>query len=96
MQFIKGKHDGLLHITEDTEITGMVTGKVTVAEGANLLLRGNLTADLEVFGSAEIVGTVVGTVFNSGKLVVSGTVGSVVDSHTGVTKILSSGVVRDS
>lgn len=95
MQFIKGKHNGNLLLTDDTEITGMVTGKVTVEKGVRLLLRGTLASDLEVFGTAEVVGTVVGTVFNSGQLVVAGTVGAIVEEHGSKTKVLQAGTVRD-
>ncbi len=74
---------------------GLVTGKITVEEGARLLLRGRASGDMEVFGTAEVVGIVMGTVFNHGELIVSGTVGAIVEEYSGVTKILESGTVRD-
>lgn len=95
MQFIKDKHEGNLRIDDDTEITGMVTGKVTVEEGCRLVLRGHAMSDVEVFGAAEIVGVVAGTVYNHGEVTIVGEVGALVEEHTGVTKVLDSGVIRD-
>lgn len=80
MAVITGKHDGDLRVEPSPDgpvvIAGLVVGNVTVPEGAQLILGGQVTKDLWVLpgGSAEVRGQVVGRLLVAGTAEVFGTV----------------------
>jgi cytoskeletal protein CcmA (bactofilin family) len=99
MEKFSGHHEGDFTLTGDLEISGLVSGTVTVPAGHYLLLGGMITGDLIVknSGRATVHGTVVGTVLNEGAIVeVFGMVGRVMDVGPDATRIDAAAMVRNS
>ena len=99
MDNFRGHHESDLQLTKDIEISGMVSGTVTVPPGVYLLLSGMITGDLIVQNAARAVvrGMVIGVVLNQGADVeIFGTVGSVRDLGAKKTTIAAHAVIRNS
>ena len=82
MKHLRDHHQGDLTLTDDLEISGLVSGTVTVPPGRYLLLHGTITRHLVVQKTARatIHGTVGGAVLNQdGDVEIFGTVGSIRD-----------------
>ena len=83
MQHFRDHHQGDLTLTDDLEITGLVSGTVTVPPGGYLLLHGMITGDLVVQKTARAIihGIVSGAVLNhDGDVEIYGMVGGIRDS----------------
>jgi hypothetical protein len=97
VKIIEGQITKPHRVSEDTLLRGMITEKVTVAEGVRLEIRGMITADLEVGPSATVLiyGMVNGTVRNlGGHVVIEGWVDEVVEGLGGKTEVKGEGMVR--
>jgi hypothetical protein len=82
MKLFNGHHRADFTVTEDVEITGLITGSVIVPPGKLLVLRGMVTGDVVVQKGAQatIYGMISGTLTNQGGIVrVAGQVNSIAD-----------------
>lgn len=98
MKIINREIDGDTVITQDTNITNTVVGKVTVSESTLLHLDGEIDGNLILSNdsTAYIHGTVNGNVNNIGGFVeVFGTVNGKVICESGVCLVGSKGTVTE-
>ena len=97
MKVIKERVSGDVMVLEDTLLQGIVTGKVCVARGANLMHHGMIVGPvtLEPGAEASIFGFVKGDVVNKGgDLRVYGTVNGAVKTEAGSTRIDKDAFIR--
>lgn len=95
---IQGKTEADVIISEDSEITGMIIGIVTVAEGIKLIQRGMVIGDLVLKKASTVYmyGMVNGDLYNDGGyLEVFGMVNGRVIRRGGQTLIDPDAKVRD-
>ncbi len=99
MQHFREYHHGDLTLSDDLEISSLVSGTVTVPSGRRLLLRGVIAGDLivEQEAHATIHGTVNGVVLNhGGDVEIFGTVDWVRDFGERKTFVDARAVIRKS
>ncbi|MCH9052169.1 MAG: hypothetical protein IIA72_13995 [Proteobacteria bacterium] len=99
MQHFRDHHQGDLTLTDDLEISGLVSGTVTVTPGRYLLLHGMITDDLVVQKTARatIHGTVGGAVLNhDGDVEIFGMVGSIQDFGVRKASVDAHAVIKGS
>jgi hypothetical protein len=97
MERFNGTIEGVYRVRADLDMSGMITGPVTVDPGVTLILHGMICADLfvEKGAKAEIYGTVDGCIWNrGGEVVVYGTVDNAVTDPGSVTIIDPEAVVK--
>ncbi|PZQ62941.1 MAG: hypothetical protein DI544_01765 [Sphingomonas taxi] len=68
MIHVSGIHDGALRLTSDAEVSGIVSGDVTVAAGCRVVISGMVEGDVRAAPGArvEVSGMVHGTVYGDG------------------------------
>ena len=99
MQHFREHHHGDLTLNDDLEISGLVSGTVTVPSGRHLLLNGMIAGDLIVEQDTRVTihGMVIGMVFNhGGDVEIFGMVDGVTDSSDRKTFIDARAVIRSS
>jgi len=97
MKTIKERVSGDVMIEEDTQIQGIVSGKVYVGPGANLLHQGMILGALTLDRDSEVnlFGFVKGDVVNKGGVLnVFGTVNGTVRTEGGKTKIAKDAFIK--
>lgn len=79
-QIINGTHEGSLRVNDETRVSGLVTGSVTVEAGGFAHVAGTVAGTLSVLegGEADVTG-VVGRISASGRVTVA--VGAIVDGR---------------
>jgi hypothetical protein len=98
MRTITERIRGETIIREETQIQGIVNGRVYVDRGGNLLHQGMIigTVTVEKGSEANIFGFVKGDVINNGgKLTVFGTVNGTVRTESGTTKIDKDAFIKE-
>lgn len=98
MRLIQDKIEGDVTITEDTELTGMVVGAVTITKNFKLIQRGMVVGNvvLRTGASASVHGMVNGDIINDGGLLeVFGMVNGKVNRLGGKTFIDPNAKIRD-
>ena len=82
MRKLQGKIEGPFSVEEDSTLHGMITVGAVVRKGVMFHVHGMITGDLTVESGAEAIvrGTVNGTIWNSGQVVVYGTIDALVDN----------------
>ena len=99
MQQFSEHHHGDLTLSNDLEISGLISGTVTVPSGRHLLLHGMIAGDLIVEQDAHVTihGTVNGVVLNhGGDVEIFGTVDEVRDVSERKTFVDARAVIRGS
>jgi cytoskeletal protein CcmA (bactofilin family) len=97
MRVIKERVSGDVMIQEDTQIQGIVSGKVYVGPGANLLHQGMILGALTLERDSEVnlFGFVKGDVVNKGGMLkVFGTVNGTVRTESGNTTITKDAFIK--
>jgi len=98
MKLIAERVKGETIIREDTQIQGIVNGRVYVEKGANLIHMGMIigTVTVERGAEASIFGFVKGDAINNGgNLNVFGTVNGAVRTESGNTKIDKDAFIKE-
>ncbi|PID03614.1 hypothetical protein CSV67_02945 [Sporosarcina sp. P2] len=96
MRVLNGKIENDVQISEDTRLSGMIVGKVVVAENNVFLISGMVVGDLLLRSnsSVKINGTINGDVINSGgHLEVYGIINGNLFEESGTTYIDKKAIV---
>jgi predicted acyltransferase (DUF342 family) len=95
---IKDRVSGEMLVREDTQVQGIINGRVYVEKGAHLFHYGmiNGTVTVDKGSEAQIFGFVKGDVINNGgSLKVFGTVNGAVRTDSGETKIDKGAFIKE-
>lgn len=95
---IKDRVSGEMLVREDTQVQGIINGRVYVEKGAHLFHYGmiNGTVTVDKGSEAQIFGFVKGDVINNGgSLMVFGTVNGAVRTDSGQTKIDKDAFIKE-
>lgn len=97
MEAITGKIQHDLVVTENTRLTGMIIGTVTVKPGVHFDILGMVNGKLilEENSNVSISGMVNGDVYNNGNLQVYGMINGQIYTQKGVTQIAPKTVIKE-